>query len=73
MDDLDQARVDSFSQRMTDILNGGMLSLMASIGYQTGLFEVMAKLKPASSEKKSTYPPQGNSRGEVHEHWSFFS
>ena len=21
----------------------------------------------------STYPPQGNSRGEVHEHWSFFS
>jgi len=36
---------------MTDLLNGGMLSLMTSIGYRTGLFEVMAKLEPASSEK----------------------
>jgi 2-polyprenyl-3-methyl-5-hydroxy-6-metoxy-1,4-benzoquinol methylase len=48
---LDQARVDLFARRMTDIVNGGMLSLMTSIAYQTGLFEVMAKLESASSER----------------------
>jgi 2-polyprenyl-3-methyl-5-hydroxy-6-metoxy-1,4-benzoquinol methylase len=48
---LDQAKVDAFSTRMLDTLNGAMLSLMVGIGYQTGLFEVMADLSPATSEQ----------------------
>lgn len=51
MNNLDQAKVDVFSTKMLDILNGSMLSLMIGIGYQTGLFEVMAKLPPATSEQ----------------------
>jgi 2-polyprenyl-3-methyl-5-hydroxy-6-metoxy-1,4-benzoquinol methylase len=48
---LDQEKVERFAERMTDIVNGGALSLMISIGYETGLFEAMAKLAPASSEE----------------------
>ncbi|MBW2691677.1 MAG: class I SAM-dependent methyltransferase [Deltaproteobacteria bacterium] len=51
MAELDQEKVKGFVGRMADILNGGMLSLMTSIGYQTGLFEAMAGLAPANSEK----------------------
>jgi 2-polyprenyl-3-methyl-5-hydroxy-6-metoxy-1,4-benzoquinol methylase len=49
MPELDQSKVETFTRTMTDILNGGMLSLMTSIGYQTGLFEVLADLPPATS------------------------
>jgi len=51
MADLDQEEVEKFAGHMVDIINGGALSLMTSIGYQTGLFEAMAGLEPASSEK----------------------
>ncbi len=51
MTQLDQEKVGRFAERMTDIVNGGALSLMISIGYETGLFEAMAKSAPASSEK----------------------
>jgi 2-polyprenyl-3-methyl-5-hydroxy-6-metoxy-1,4-benzoquinol methylase len=51
MDELDPTKVNGFAQRMMDIVNGGALSLMTSVGYQTGLFEVMDGLEPASSEK----------------------
>jgi 2-polyprenyl-3-methyl-5-hydroxy-6-metoxy-1,4-benzoquinol methylase len=51
MTELDQEKVERFAGRMTDIVNGGALSLMISIGYETGLFETMAELAPASSEK----------------------
>lgn len=51
MTELDQAKAEHFAGRMVDIVNGGALSLMTSIGYQTGLFEAMAGLEPASSEK----------------------
>ena len=37
MAELDQAKVDAFTQAMTGILNGGTLALMTSIGHQTGL------------------------------------
>ena len=46
---LDQTKVDSFTQAMTGILNGGTLALMTSIGHQTGLFEVLATLTPSTS------------------------
>ncbi|GGA26504.1 class I SAM-dependent methyltransferase [Okeania sp. KiyG1] len=51
MNDLDQAKVNAFSEKMLDILNGSMLSLTIGIGYQTGLFEVMANLPPSTSEQ----------------------
>jgi 2-polyprenyl-3-methyl-5-hydroxy-6-metoxy-1,4-benzoquinol methylase len=51
MTELDQQKVERFAERMTDIVNGGALSLMISIGYETGLFEAMENLAPASSEK----------------------
>ena len=49
MPELDQPKVEAFTQTMTSILNGGTLALMTSIGHQTGLFEVLAKLLPSTS------------------------
>jgi len=49
MAELDQTKVAAFTQTMTGILNGGTLALMTSIGHQTGLFEVLAKLPPSTS------------------------
>lgn len=51
MAELDQTKVETFVATMTGILNGGMLSLMTSIGHQTGLFETLSDLPPATSEK----------------------
>ena len=51
MAELDQAKVDSFTQAMTGILNGGTLALMTSIGHQTGLFETLATLPPSTSRQ----------------------
>ena len=51
MAELDQTKVEAFTGAMIGILNGGMLALMTSIGYQTGLFEAMAGLPPATSEQ----------------------
>jgi len=50
MVDLDQEKMEAFGGRMMDILNGGMLSLMTSIGQQTGLFEAMAGMPQATSQ-----------------------
>ena len=47
---LDEAKVTAFAQRMTDTLNDAFLALMVSIGHQTGLFDVMSGLPPATSE-----------------------
>lgn len=51
MAQLDEAKVEEFAGRMMEVLNGGMLSLMTSVGYRTGLFDVLAKLPPSSSEE----------------------
>lgn len=40
-----------FSDRMANILNSGALSLMISIGHRTHLFDTMAQLEPATSER----------------------
>nr|VFK44946.1 MAG: hypothetical protein BECKSD772F_GA0070984_12026 [Candidatus Kentron sp. SD]VFK49627.1 MAG: hypothetical protein BECKSD772E_GA0070983_12046 [Candidatus Kentron sp. SD]VFK80495.1 MAG: hypothetical protein BECKSD772D_GA0070982_11209 [Candidatus Kentron sp. SD] len=39
MDSPNQAETNSFSDRMIDILNGSMLSLMIGIGYKTDLLK----------------------------------
>jgi SAM-dependent methyltransferase len=46
----DQARSEAFAGRMMDVLNGAGVTLMASIGHQLGLFDVMAGLPPATSQ-----------------------
>src|SRR6516165_9375117 len=51
MAELDQAKVDAFTQAMTGLLNGGTLALMTSIGHQTGLFETLATLPPSTSRQ----------------------
>jgi 2-polyprenyl-3-methyl-5-hydroxy-6-metoxy-1,4-benzoquinol methylase len=49
--DLDPVRVEAFGERILETLNGGALAIMLSIGHRTGLFDVMSKLPPASSEQ----------------------
>lgn len=49
MEHLDQVKLEEFTEHMSDVLNGGMLALMTSIGYLTGLFDGMAGLAPATS------------------------
>jgi hypothetical protein len=39
----------AFAQRLTDVLNGGALSLMISVGHRTGLFEAMKRQGPSTS------------------------
>jgi SAM-dependent methyltransferase len=46
---LDARKATAFTQQMVDVLNGGALSLMLSIGHRTGLFDVMAGLAPSTS------------------------
>jgi len=48
--EFDPARAQAFAGRALDLVNGGFLSLMMSVGHQTGLFDVMAGLPASSSE-----------------------
>ena len=48
---IDQAKAEAFGGRMVQMLNDGMLSLMTSLGHQTGLFDKMSTLAPATSEQ----------------------
>ncbi len=41
MSETSAAKQEAFSQKMIDILNGGALNLAMSIGYRTGLFDIM--------------------------------
>lgn len=45
----ERAKVEAFIGRLVDVLNSGSLALMLSIGHQTGLFDTMARLAPATS------------------------
>jgi 2-polyprenyl-3-methyl-5-hydroxy-6-metoxy-1,4-benzoquinol methylase len=47
----DQQRAEEFAGRMVEVLNGGAIALMASIGHRTGIFDVMAALPPSTSER----------------------
>jgi 2-polyprenyl-3-methyl-5-hydroxy-6-metoxy-1,4-benzoquinol methylase len=42
--------VQSFESRMVEILNHGALAVMISIGHRVGLFDVMARMNPASCQ-----------------------
>lgn len=53
-DKFDKTRAEAFAGKMLDILNGGTISLMVSIGHQTHLFDVMSKLPASTSEEIAT-------------------
>jgi 2-polyprenyl-3-methyl-5-hydroxy-6-metoxy-1,4-benzoquinol methylase len=52
--EFDNTRAEGFAGKMLDILNGGTISLMISVGHQTRLFDVMSKLPPSTSEQIAT-------------------
>ncbi|HEX8129113.1 MAG TPA: class I SAM-dependent methyltransferase [Pyrinomonadaceae bacterium] len=45
----DQAKAEAFAGRMLDVLNGGALALMISLGHRAKLFDAMSGLKPSTS------------------------
>jgi 2-polyprenyl-3-methyl-5-hydroxy-6-metoxy-1,4-benzoquinol methylase len=47
----DQSRAEAFAGRILDLLNGGALSVMISVGHRTGLFDALAVLDDATSEE----------------------
>jgi ubiquinone/menaquinone biosynthesis C-methylase UbiE len=46
---LDAALAQGFASRVHQILDGGALALLLSVGHRTGLFDVLATLPPADS------------------------
>ncbi len=46
----DQGAAEAFTERFIDILNGGAVAVMCSIGHRTGLFDAMTGLPPSSSQ-----------------------
>jgi 2-polyprenyl-3-methyl-5-hydroxy-6-metoxy-1,4-benzoquinol methylase len=47
--ELDPTRIEAFAGRIVGIINDSMISLALSIGHQTGLFDTMAGLDPATA------------------------
>jgi len=47
---LDPAKCEAFGERMTELLNGGALALMISIGHRTGLFDALGELPPSTCD-----------------------
>lgn len=46
-----EQRADAFGERLGNMMNEAALALMTSIGHRTGLFDVMAKMPPSTSEQ----------------------
>jgi 2-polyprenyl-3-methyl-5-hydroxy-6-metoxy-1,4-benzoquinol methylase len=49
--DFDKSLAEEFASQMLQFLNGGMLSLMISIGHKTGLFDLMSESEPSTSQE----------------------
>jgi len=49
--ELDEAKQQAFAGRMVEVLNDACLGLMAGLGHESGLFDVMAGLPPSTSEE----------------------
>jgi 2-polyprenyl-3-methyl-5-hydroxy-6-metoxy-1,4-benzoquinol methylase len=49
--EIDAARTEAFAARALEILNDGMLTLLLSLGHQTGLLDTMAEQGPAESDE----------------------
>jgi SAM-dependent methyltransferase len=50
----DAARAEEFAGRALQILNDGMLTLLLSLGHQSGLLDAMARLAPSTSQEIAT-------------------
>jgi hypothetical protein len=48
-EDFDDGRAEAFAERMLDTLNAAALALLISVGHRTKLFDVMARIDPATS------------------------
>ena len=46
-----EARAEEFAGRLLDVLNGGALAVMISVGHRTGLFDALARMDAATSEE----------------------
>jgi 2-polyprenyl-3-methyl-5-hydroxy-6-metoxy-1,4-benzoquinol methylase len=53
MSALDSVKLERFQQQMLGTLNRAALALMTSIGHRTGLFDVMSRMRPATSAEIS--------------------
>jgi len=49
VEDFDDAQAEAFADRMIEALNSAALALMISVGHRTKLFDVMARIDPATS------------------------
>ncbi len=49
--DPQQQKAADFADRMLGVVNDGALALMTSVGHRTGLFDTMAELPPADSQR----------------------
>lgn len=47
---IDAQKAEAFGGKLVDMLNGGALAVMASIGHRSGLFDTMSHLAPSSSQ-----------------------
>lgn len=48
---LNEAKVETFADKLIGMLNNGALAVMTSIGHRTGLFDTMQNLPPATSNE----------------------
>jgi hypothetical protein len=51
VEDFNDAQAEAFADRMIETLNSAALALMVSVGHRTKLFDVMARIDPATSEQ----------------------
>jgi hypothetical protein len=49
VEDFNDAQAEAFADRMIETLNSASLALMISVGHRTKLFDVMARIDPATS------------------------
>jgi len=49
--ELDEAKREAFAGRMVQVVNDACLGLMAGLGHESGLFDTMARMAPATSEE----------------------
>lgn len=48
---LNQAKAEAFADQMMNVINGGFIALMTSVGHRTGLFDTLSELPPTTSER----------------------
>ena len=48
----DKIKAELFATKLLEILNGGCLALMISIGHKTGLFDVLSRLHNSSTSEE---------------------